>query len=368
MTDVAEELRSLLDYPANAPEPVEELHRRVGVRRRRRARRRSLAAGLAAVAMSIAVVPILHRADDQPTRIATVPAPAIPAGPRLEYSLPEGWQTLYAEGNRLAVATDALSDRDRELALLTRSDASFRDLPPDAVVVAVGADPLDVKYGTNWDGSVINAGPAYGLGPERVLAGGVRFRKGDVPQSIVQIASYAGPDAPASRLREAEAVAASIRLVGAGGTAPPAPPAGSASGASAAPQALKEVARAGTGPSSVVLEADADCAYFRPAGSQPHQQGHDRLGGGCGTRPAPGAIATIGSAVLVWGEPGTAPSSATAMRVGPDVKSVSARTADGRTFPAALGATGWGVAVGPGRIVGLTAIDSAGRQTESFVP
>jgi hypothetical protein len=56
------------------------------------------------------------------------------------------------------------------------------------------------------------------------------------------------------------------------------------------------------------------------------------------------------------------------MRVGSDVRTVSARTADGRTFAAVLGADGWGVAVGPGRIVGLTAVDAAGRQVEAFVP
>jgi len=50
------------------------------------------------------------------------------------------------------------------------------------------------------------------------------------------------------------------------------------------------------------------------------------------------------------------------------VRTVSARTSDGRTFPAVLGNDGWGVAIGPGRIVGLIALDSAGRQVAAFVP
>jgi hypothetical protein len=180
---------------------------------------------------------------------------------------------------------------------------------------------------------------------------------------MLQIASYAGPEAPASRVREAEAVAAGVRLVR---TEDPTVPATASkpSGTTAGSQGLAEVARAGAGRTSVVLEAGADCGYLRPADSQPVVPGHDRLGG---ARPAVPASPRSGGRARL-GDPGTAPSSAITIRFGPDVRTVTARTADGRTFPAVLGVDGWGLAVGPGRIVVVAASDSAGRLVEAFVP
>jgi hypothetical protein len=392
VTEAAEALRMLVEHPMTSPEPVAELRRRVDARRRRRHARRVAVATLAVAAISIVMVPLVGRSGERPTRIATGPdatrAPdattivptgglvfvaGVPVDTRLEYTVPNGWQTLFSDGHRLIVATRPLSDRDQALALLARADASFTALVPDAVIVVVGGDRLEAKYGTGRDGRPLDPGPPYALGPERELPGGVRFRQGDAPQSILRIASYAGPAAPAIRLREAESVAAGIRQVRIGdpSVAPTPPPAGSTTGLpggplSAAESGMPEVARGGFGPSSVVVLAESDCAYMRSTASVPQRDG--ALAGGCATRPTVSDIAVVGLAAELFAVPGVEESTAVILRVAPAAVTVAARTADGRTFPAVLGADGWGVAVGPGRIVGLSAQDGAGRPlSEVFV-
>jgi hypothetical protein len=323
---------------------------------------------VALTALSLVAVPLVDRPDDGPTTVAAGPptpagataADAFAARTRIEYSLPDGWQVLDSDAYELVVATRPLSDRDRQLAGLTRSDAAFTAFPADAVVLAVGLDPLQAKYGTEWDGADIDPGPAYGLGPERALPGGVRFRRGDVPQSMVRIASYAGPAASAARQGEAEAIAAGIRVLA---PADPVPPPASTT----VPQrGLTEVARAVYGTSSLVLEAGDNCAGLRSPDSQAGAAG---LARGCAARPAGSEIDVVSPAVVVWGQPGAAPATAAILRSGPGVQSVSAQTADGRSFPAVVGADGWGVALVPGRIVELVALDRAGREVaEVFVP
>ena len=112
------------------------------------------------------------------------------------------------------------------------------------LLVAVGFDPLEAKYGAKWDGTEVVRAPSYALGAEQVLPDGVRFRRGDVPQSIESIALYAGPAAPPERSREAEGIAAGLRLVTTGDPslatvspvpATPAPPTGGWDAASPAP-------------------------------------------------------------------------------------------------------------------------------------
>jgi hypothetical protein len=364
VTEALEELRQLAEYPAAAPYPVDELHRRVAARSRRRNRRRAALAGLAAVVSCVAAIPLLHRVDDRPTRVATGPGPGSvfadtttgPPGTRLEFSVPDGWETLSYDGHQVVLATRPLTNLDLRLALLGRADPSFGAFPADAVVVVVGFDPLEPKYGTHWDGTQLDPGPPYALGRERVLPGGVRFRRGDVPQSMMRIASYAGPAAVGEPLRQAEEVAGSLRLVPTGQPAVAGPVTPGGSGA----QVLPEVARAGTGDSSMVLEAGDDCAFARPAGSRTQVAGQDRLGGGCGARPAGSGITAVGPAFQVWGDPGTPPSSAGIVRVGPGVRTVSATTADGRSVAADLGKDGWAIAVTGGRIVTFTAFDAQG--------
>ena len=244
MTEPADGLRTLVDLPASLPEPVEDLRRRVAVRRRRRALGRAAfgAAGAAvAVAAAMAMAPLLDRSPDGLTQVVAGPdtAPTTtspgtlefvagqPIRNRLDVTVPSGWETLFALGDRVVLATRQLSESDRALALLARNDVAFSSaFPVDAVVVVVGGGPVEAKYTTGADGAMVAPGPAYALGPERVLAGGVRVRRGDVPQSGVKIAAYAGPSAPATRLAEAETIAAGLRLVKTGDPSvrPPPPP------------------------------------------------------------------------------------------------------------------------------------------------
>ena len=136
-----------------------------------------------------------------------------------------------------------------------------------------------------------------------------------MPQSGVKIASYAGPSAPADRLREAEAIASGLRLVR-------------------------------TGDPSVRPEPP-------PPGSRP--------GLPLGTLPVPeSGIETFGRPVLVMRGPGTQPSTVVIFRTGPNLARFSARLADGRTVNASTGIDGWGLVASDGRIVGVRGDDTQG--------
>jgi hypothetical protein len=355
-------------------------------------------AALAGVAAVIAAVPLIHRPSDEPVRVvagpdttvpgATVPGVALPAPPadptsttipiefvagqpisyRIDFTAPPGWQTLLAAADHMVVATRPLTDSDRALALLARNDSSFSAFPADGVVVVVGNDPLEAKGTMAPDGTLILPGPAYGLGPEKVLAGGVRVRRGDVPQSGVKIASYAGPKAPANRLQEAEAIASGLRLIRTGDPAvrPEPPPPGSRpglpTGTLPVPEAgLPEVARTSASGSELVLVAGHDCAYLRWADAQTSLPGYQPLAGGCGTRPSGTLVETFGQPVIAMRGPGTRPSTVVIFRTGPNLARFSARLADGRTVPASIGLDGWGLVASDGRIVAVTGIDTQGR-------
>lgn len=387
MTEPAEALPPLLD--SSPPPPVEDL-RRVEVRRRRR---RTAWAALAGVAAVVAAIPLIDRPSDEPVRVvagpdtsmpgATVPAPAAdptsttipiefvagrPISYRIDFTAPAGWQTLFAAADHMAVATRPLSDSDRALALLARNDSSFNAFPADGVVVVVGNDPLEAKGTMAPDGTLILPGPAYGLGPEKVLTGGVRVRRGDVPQSSVKIASYAGPRAPANRLREAEAIASGLRLIRTGDPAvrPEPPPPGSRPGLPAGtlpvPEVgLPEVARTSASGSTLVLVGGQNCAYLRWADAQTSLPSYQPLAGGCGTRPGGTFIETFGPPVPVMRGPDSQPSSVVIFRMGPDLARLSARLADGRTVNASIGADGWGLVASEGRIVAVSGTDTQGR-------
>ena len=365
----------------------------MGVRRRRRV----VWASLAGVAAVVAAVPLVDRRSDEPVRVAagpdttisatvpgvTVPAPPAdptsttipfefvagqPLGTRLDYQVPEGWQKLLVDGDRVVLATRSLSDADRSLALLARDDAAFRSFPADGVVLVFGYDPTEAKGTLAADGTLVLPGPAYALGPEKGLAGGIRVRRGDVPQSILRIASYAGPSAPANRLREAEAIASGLRQVRTGDPAvrPPPPPAGSRPGMPSGPlpvpeAGLPEVVRATASGRTVVLVAGQDCAYLRPLDAQPTEPGYQPLGGACGARPAGSALTAIGKPILVMGLPGAESSKVVIIRSGPSIARFTARLADGRTVTPSIGIDGWALVVSAGTVVAVSGIDTQGR-------
>lgn len=381
MTEPAEGLRALLESPAPPP-PVDQLRRRVEVRRRRR---RTAWASLAGVAAVVAGVPLVDRPSEKTVRvIAGTGTTAPPAGPtsttvpfefvagqplgsRLDYQVPPGWQELFAEGERVLLATRPLSEVDRVMALLARDDAVFTAFPADGVVVVVGYDPSQAKGTLAADGTLVLPGPPYGLGPEKPLLGGVRARRGDVPQSVVRIASYAGPSAPAERLREAETIASGLRLVrtgdpSVGATSPRAGSRPNVPDLLRVPEAgLPEVARATASGMTLVLVAGYDCAYLRPLDAQVSQPGYLPLGAACGPRPAGAGIAAIGQPIAVVGPPGTEPSTVTMVRAGPSIARLTARLADGRTASPAIGTDGWAVVAGAGPVVAAGGTDTAGR-------
>ena len=332
---------------------------------------------------TVAVVPLVDQPSDRPTQVVAGPDGAAaptsttlareftagaPAGTRLNFQVPDGWTTLFALGDRMVVATRPLSESDRALALLARDDVSFGAFPADGVVVVVGGDPTQAKYQQGANGSTVGPGPVYALGDERVLAGGVRVRRGDVPQSGVRIASYAGPAAPAARRQEAEDIATGLRLVTTGDPSvrPPPPPPGSRPGLPqgtlpVAEAGLPEVARTAASGSTLVLVAGRNCAYLRWVDAQPELPGHQPLTGGCAARPPGTAMEDLGGAVPVMRVPGMAPSTVVMIRMGQQVRRVAARLADGATVPAAIGSDGWALVAAQGRIVALTGIDAEGR-------
>jgi hypothetical protein len=269
---------------------------------------------------------VVAGAGDAPSTTAAIEFVAgQPLGTRLDFTVPAGWTTLFARGERMVVSTRPLSESDRALALLARNDSAFsRAFPAGAVVV--------------------------------------------VPQSIVKIASYAGPSAPAGRVAESELIAAGVRLVGTGDPSvrPPPPPEGSRPGLPLGtlpvPEAgMGEVARASASGSTLVLVAGRDCAYLRWVDAQPSLPGYQPLAGACGTRPAGTTIETFGQPVLVMRGPDTTASTVTMFRAGAGVARFSARLADGRVVPASIGTDGWGLVASDGRIVAVNGTDTKGR-------
>lgn len=390
MVELERSLRSLVEHPIRLPEPMEELERRVAVRQRQRARKR--AAALVVVLAVLGSLPVLAGLREGDTVVDTGPIqqPVTPttlqsSGPsRVQAIVPSGWEQLHAEGERLVVATRPLSDRDLRLALLARDDVVFGSFPADAVVFVVGSDRFVAKYTLGEVGRTVTGGketirggitgtpgPANGLGEEKVLAGGVRVRRGDVPRSGVLLAAYAGPRAPAERMAEAESIAASVRLQAFTGPVPPPPPGppGFDSGVPKVPEErMQPVAATSVGGLGVGLLAAEGCAVVRIAASQ------QSIGGGCRDRPSPEEPVSVVSSTLAMAPPpffpgGPGPGSSAApvtpvvvvVRVAPEVRTVRALLVDGGTVDAVLGPDGWGLVATAGRPYLLEAYDGRGR-------
>ncbi len=125
---------------------------------------------------------------------------------------------------------------------------------------------------------------------------------------------------------------------------------------------LPEVARTAASGSTLLLVAGQNCAYLRWVDAQMSLPGYQPLAGACdGARPTGTTIETFGQPVLVGRGPGSTQSTVVILRSGAAVSRISARLADGRTVPVPIGADGWGVVAGDGRIVAVTGIDAQGR-------
>ena len=123
----------------------------------------------------------------------------------------------------------------------------------------------------------------------------------------------------------------------------------------AAATGLPEVAQAPASGATLVLVADANCAYLR-------WQGEDTtLGGGCATGPTAHAVQTFGAPVEAGAQ------TAVILRGGSAMARYSARLADGRTVDGALGAHGWAMVVTDGRMVGVSGFDAQGHGVPEWI-
>ncbi|MGH9224015.1 MAG: hypothetical protein ACRD2W_09605, partial [Acidimicrobiales bacterium] len=296
------------------------------------------------------------------------------------------------------------------LALLVRDDAAFTAFPADGTVFVVGADRLKAKYtgtptmatpasappppvgasagggpavgggpstggGTQLDaGSLTGPGPALALGEPKRLPGGVTVRTGDVPRSGVWLAAYAGSKAPAAQMQEAEAMAATVKVIPPPpGAIPPPPPPGSRpgfdqGGIDLAPgQGVPALSVSAPG-TTYAVETRDNCAVVVEKGVN---LGH---GGGCQARPATATTDVVAVATDHGPPPIPAPGSTYApgavrpwertilvlARVGPGVHRVTAVNADGRTANLTIGTDGWALGATDGRVFLLESKDRAG--------
>lgn len=355
-----------------------------------------IAVGLALSAGSDDTVRSDATADgDVPVGQASAPLP-----PRVDLELAAGWQTLRSDGELLVVGTHPLSGRDLALAALARDDAVFSDFPSDGVVLVAGGDRFTAKYTadpsqatrtTRPDGGIggesvdlgepatgpessLGPGPAHALGSPTDLSAGVTVRRGDLPRSSLTLAAYIGPDAPATLVREAEAMAATVHLIPLPpGAIPLPPPPGSrpgfdGGGVDVPPDHLAAAVSFDLPGATYTARAGADCAVIVLEGSGP------ALGGGCRARPAAGDPPAVVAALSDGGPPplpppgqsfppgSTARSSSKMVvlaRVGPDARRVSALLVDGRTVAGALGNDGWALLATDGRAFLLDVRDGA---------
>lgn len=127
----------------------------------------------------------------------------------------------------------------------------------------------------------------------------------------------------------------------------------------AAATGLPEVARSPAGSSTLVLQADQDCAYLRWVDAQPADP---PVAGRCGTRTRDHSVQTFGPPIVVGD--GVI---AAILSGGPSMTRYSAHLADGRTIEGTLGAGGWALVVADGRIVGLSGIDARGHSVPEWI-
>lgn len=387
-------LETVMDAPPSPPASISELERRVSHRRRRHRLLGGAAVSATLLAMVALAPGVLDRGQEEST-VRTGPASDAPivgrarTPSRVSVDLPSGWETLYADGDRLVLGTRPLQERDLLLAGLARDDAAFRAFPADGVVVVVGGDPTKAKYvgdpssetrttvvsgGETTEVVTINGfvgpGPALALGPAKALPGEVTVRLGDVPQSSVSIAAYAGRASTAGAMKEAEAIAATVRLTPQtpAGTPPPPPPPGSRPGfdqgdVGVPAERLQPVASVTVPGAVYTVGAENDCAVVTST------QAEQPRGGGCASLPpAGGAPAVV--AVTTDQYPPAGPGAGTdrwpatmlvLLRVPSGVDRVTAELVDGRVIEGTVGSDGWALVATDGRPFLVQARDGRGH-------
>jgi hypothetical protein len=279
------------------------------------------------------------------------------------------------------------------LAQLARDDAVFDAFPADGVVVVVGGDRTRPKYlpgptretrstvveggetievmGQTTEG-VVTPGPALALGPGKTLPGDVTVRLGDVPQSGVLIAAYAGPASSPSAMREAEAIAATVRPIPHEATvqpvpgSPPPPPnrPGFVQGHVPFPvDRLQPVASVNLPDRTYTVRAEDDCAVVAVTHSdQP-------VAGGCSARPpgeaAPALVAVASDRMPPprqgQGSERSGETMLVLLRIASGVDRVTADLVDGRVIDATIGSDGWALVASDGRPFLMEARDQRGQ-------
>lgn len=221
MNDLKDRLNRLGDGAPMPSPPIDRVVRRAGqLRRRRRIVETAALASFVGIAV-IAGVSLSQWAprDDTPEVLFEQPPEPMPRGWKrttigtLTIDHPRTWQPLRTVGEETADPNVVLSNRrlsrsDVRLALLARHDVQFsKQFPRDAVVFVVGGDPMAGP-----------SGPAGAVGAPRVtprpagFAGQIRVRTGTVPQSILRLAAYVGPEAPDGALDAVGEVARRVQL------------------------------------------------------------------------------------------------------------------------------------------------------------
>lgn len=232
MNDLEDRLRRLSPPSEEPPPPIEQVTRRAGQLRRRRRLAEAAAATCAVAVVGLVGVNLPTQVSpDVPDVVFEQPPPPVRNGwtrtsiGTLTVDHPQGWSVLRVVGEdsrqpRVVLANRELTASDVDLALLARNDVRFsRRFPPDAVVFVVGGDYLQPPPAPN--GAVDNRTV---LPRPQGLAGDVVAWTGRVPGSILHLAAYVGPDAPASAERVVRDVAETVDLREPDAAADPMPP------------------------------------------------------------------------------------------------------------------------------------------------
>lgn len=219
MNDLEDRLNRLSDGTTAPPPALDRVARRAGeLRRRRRIVQSAAIASLAGIVAVAGTNLAPWRSPESGVVFEQPPVP-LPDGWKrtkvgaLTIDHPREWKPLRAVGGDTSEPEVVLSNRrlsrsDLALALLAHADVQFsKGFPRDAVVFVVGGDPLTGP-----------SGPPGDLGAPRVtprpagFTGQIRVRTGTVPQSILRLAAYVGPEAPDGALDRAGEVARRLQL------------------------------------------------------------------------------------------------------------------------------------------------------------
>lgn len=387
MTDLEDRLGSLAETRLHAPAPDMDMltRRATGLRRRRRLMEGAgaIVAGVALLAVGMTLTSVSPR--QAPNVVFEQPPPPLPKGWKrthlgpLTVDHPSGWSVQRSTDEntqepQVVLANRPLADRDIDLAYLVRDDARFsRALPRDVVVFVVGSDYITAP--PDPDGAL---GRAKTLPRPAGFDDDVVVRKGSVPSSILHMAAYVGPEAPARTQRVLDVVASRVRLeeldldpgppppdwaVPAGGDTPDDP-------VFTEPWPIQVETRLPYG-ERLAVRTKGDCAVVTvERGDERNKMITDRRCElGPRTRHIEGVIGALSEGPPP--DPGADPTTETdqhlvVARMSPEVARVRAELTDGRTAAVIIN-NGWALTLAPTRVFRLVALDEKGETLGTVV-